>query len=194
DLEAKIAAEGRLPEPGKTWPVGGYNAVSTGYFETLGIPLLRGRDFSPADDRSARRVAIVNETLAARLWPGQEAPGKRLILGPGGPVLEVVGVARDGKYGFLFEPPLPFFYVPLAQESKSLRVLHLATAVDPTSLTGEVRRLIRGLDPTLPAFNIQTLDGMIHDDVNGFLLPRVAAVLAGILGLLGLFLSLIGIY
>lgn len=194
ELSAKTAAEGRLPAAGEVWPSVSYNSVGAGFFATIGIPIVHGRDFSAHDVASSPRVAIVNQTMAAKLWSGQEALGKRFILGPGGPAVEVVGIAKDGKYGFLFEPPQPFFYVPLEQEPKSLRVLYLASTVAPASLGEAVRRLVRDLDSTVPAFGIETLDTLLHNDVNGFLLPQLAAAIAGTLGLLGLFLAVIGIY
>jgi putative ABC transport system permease protein len=194
DLTARVAAEGRLPAAPEAWPAVNYNAVDPAYFATLALPILRGRSFDAHDDRSAPRVAVVNQMLAARLWPAADPIGRRLVLAPDGPALEVVGVAKDGKYGFLYEPPQPFFYVPLAQQAEPLRVLHLSTAVAPASLSPAVRRLLHDLDPTLPVPELRTLEAMLHDDLNAFQLPRLGAWLAGTLGLLGLLLSSVGLY
>ena len=194
DLTTKVAAQGRLPAPGEVWPVSLYNAVGDQYLSTLEIPLLRGRDLTSNDRASTQRVAIVNETMAERLWPGQEALGKRFVTSSDGPEIEVVGVARNAKYGYLFEPAEMFFYIPVRQEPRPLRVLHLQALADPMALARDVRALVRDLDPNLPVFGIHHLAQKIEDDANGFLLPRIAAILAGVLGGIGLFLALTGIY
>jgi macrolide transport system ATP-binding/permease protein len=194
DLESKVAAAGRLPASNSVWPASNYNAIDDQYFAALGIPILSGRGFTEHDNRTSRRVAVVNQTLASRLWPGETPLGKRLVLGPTGPDLEVVGVAKNGKYGFLFEPPQPFFYIPLAQEPHALRALNLATSVRPEELAGGVRQVLRGLDPAMPALDLKSLDARLHDDLNGFQLPRIGGWLTGCLGLVGLVLSTVGLY
>jgi predicted permease len=193
DLSSKVAAEGRFPSS-DSWRVVNYNTVDERYFETLGIPILSGRGFTAQDGPSSPRVAVVNQRLADQLWPGDTPLGKRLVLGPGGPSLAVVGIAKEGKYGLLFEPPQPFFYVPLAQEPRSLRVLHLASSVPPEELSGEVRQVLKSLDPTLPTLDLRSLDTRLREDLNGFQLPRLGAWLAGVLGLVGLILASVGLY
>ena len=91
-----------------------YNAVGPGHFDTLQIQLLRGREFAESDTPEGARVCIVNQHLAERLWPGEDAVGKRLRIGEGRP-REVVAVAKNGRYRSIGETPKPFLYFPLAQ-------------------------------------------------------------------------------
>src|SRR5256884_5946592 len=104
-------------------------------------PLLRGRDFTEADRKGAPDVVVLNQTLAATLWPGEEALGKRVsISGPDGPFLEVVGVARDGKYRSLGEAPHPYIYQPLLQSYDPRMTLVVRTKGEPQSVAAAVRR------------------------------------------------------
>ena len=96
------------------------NHVGHNYFETMGIPIVRGRAFVEDDERehaTTRRFAIVNEAMAARYWPGQDPIGRRFrAFNPTDPLLEVVGVARDSKYVLVFEAPRPYIYLPLVRD------------------------------------------------------------------------------
>ena len=116
-----------------------YNVVGTGYFRTLGMPL-RGRDFRAGDDERAPRVVVVNETLARRLWPGEEAIGKRLQLPLRIPVrrTSVIGVVSDGKYVSLTEAQHPFLYVPLGQNFRPRLTLHVRTTGAPAAFTARM--------------------------------------------------------
>ena len=165
------------------------------YFDTMGVRLLRGRGFVDSDDDASRLVAVVNETMARRLWPGQEAIGQRFsATGPEGPWLEVVGVAANGRYEFIFEPPTMHFYAPLAQHYRAARTLHVrTTGIAPERLGTQVLQCIRRLDPDLPAYDVQTMRQSLQGG-NGFFLPRVGAALAGVLGALGLLLAVVGVY
>jgi predicted permease len=170
-------------------------AVSRGHFRTMSIPLIGGRDFTP-DDRSGRpEVAIVNETLAHRYWPGENPVGKRLRNWNGGedfgPWIEIVGLARDSKYVTIGEDPKAFMYRPLSQDYAPATALLLKSAGDPAAAIAAVRSAIRELDPELPVFNASTLDAVTALS----LLPiQAAALLAGALGIVALVLVAIGIY
>jgi putative ABC transport system permease protein len=165
--------------------------VAPGYFATLRIPLLRGRDFTRADSESAPRVAIVNEALARRLWPDGTALGQRLDRRDG--VLEIVGVAANSKYLSLAETSRPWIYVPLAQDPTNHLTLSLAVrgTGDSMRLTGAIEREVRALVPTWPSFHFRTLDEGLQFQR---LVPRFGATLLGVLGAFALVLATIGIY
>ncbi|MDT7688145.1 MAG: hypothetical protein QOE46_904 [Acidobacteriota bacterium] len=170
----------------------GFNMVGPRYFETMGTALVRGRDFNDADREGAPGVAVVNETLAAKLWPDEDALGKRLSFeGARGPFLEVVGVARDGKYRSLGDRARPYVYRPLMQSYEPKMTLVVRTKGEPLALAGAVRAQLRALDANLPIADVKTLDAMF--DLS--LLPsRIAAWTLGGFGLLALVLAGIGVY
>lgn len=186
--------EGQPPITNARKPAAGYNAVTPEYIQTIRPRLLAGRFISSQDDEHGRRVAVVNQYMAQRYWPGQDPVGKRLR-SPDlrNEWLEVVGVVSNGKQTGLFGDPAPYFYVPLAQQYKSLRALQLRTTGDPALLAPLVAREIRALDPDLPVFDVVTMERMIQGP-NGFFLLRMSAMFGGALGILGLALALVGVY
>ena len=111
----------------------GVNTVGAGYFETMDIPLVRGRGFEPSDREGGAPVAVVNESFARRFWPGEDPIGRRFNTGRSG-TREVVGVARDGKYWSLGEEPQPHFYEPFAQAYEADMALVVRTAGDARSI------------------------------------------------------------
>jgi predicted permease len=168
------------------------SAIDPGYFSTMGIPLLRGRDLLSSDTSESQPVAIVNETLAQRLWPGQSPIGRRLKVGVGGDKLwEVVGVAANGKYRTLGEDPRAFVYVPLAQSNESRMSVIASTSVDPGTLFAALRAEVRSLDSSLPIFDLKTIAE--HMEIMLFV-PRLIAALVGGLGSLAMVLGVIGLY
>jgi len=170
----------------------GFNVVGPNYFKTMETPLLRGRDFADTDRKGAPGVVVLNETLAATLWPGEDALGKHVsVSGPEGPFLEVVGVARDGKYRSLGETPHPYIYQPLLQSYDPNMTLIVRTTGEPQSVAPAVREQIRTLDANLPIADVKTL----RDQLDLSLFPsRVAAWTLGGFGVLALLLAAIGIY
>jgi putative ABC transport system permease protein len=170
----------------------GFNVVGPNYFATMETPLLRGRDFADTDRQGAPGVVVLNETLAARLWPGEEPLGKRVsVSGPAGPFLEVVGVVRDGKYRSLGETPHPYIYQPLLQSYDPKMTLVVRTKGEPESVATAVREQIRALEPNLPVADVKTL----RDQLDLSLFPsRLAAWTLGGFGVLALLLAAIGIY
>jgi predicted permease len=185
--------EGEGAAPGGR-PFAGKNAVGAGYFSTMGIPIVRGRRFDERDHGPARPIAVVNERLAAELWPGLDAVGRRLReAGSTGRWLEVVGVTRTGKYRLLFEDPQPHYYVPLAQHETALRVLHVRTSMAPDALAPAIERVIREREPQIVLFDVQGMDRALGGGY-GLFLVRVAAVFAGIFGVLALALAVVGLF
>ena len=170
----------------------GFNVVGPNFFKTMETPLLRGRDFTEADNKSAPGIVVLNETLAGALWPNEDALGKRLSLeGPKGPYLEVVGVARDSKYRTLADSALPYVYQPVLQSYDPKMTLVVRTKGEPQSVAAAVREQIRTLDRHLPVTEMKTL----QDQVDLSLFPsRVAAWTLGGFGILALLLAAIGIY
>jgi predicted permease len=191
---AQITVEGHPLEAGQQPPIADNNTVSPGYFDTLRIPVHRGRTFTDADDENSPKVAIINQTMAKQFWPDQDPLGKRFSTkGPNGPFLEVVGVVQDGKYKGVVETPAPFFYQPLNQSYIPLRTFHLRTSVPPENLSMQLQSQIRDLAPNLSISQLQTMDQALQG-VNGFLLYRLGAQLTGTMGLLGLVLAVVGVY
>ena len=189
-------AVGYTPGPGEDMEVHS-SFVGADYFETLRTALVRGRGFSKHDTPGAPPVAVVNEAFVRRFWPGRSGIGEHLVTpwltsaGFRDVTLEVVGVARDGKYTSLGEPPTPFIFYPHRQLYRPQMAVVVRTAGDPALLVPEVRRQVRALAPTLPVFDVKTL--VAH--LGTALYPaRAAAALLGLTGALALFLAAIGLY
>ncbi|HWJ55201.1 MAG TPA: FtsX-like permease family protein, partial [Vicinamibacterales bacterium] len=159
------------------------------YFETMGISLVRGRTFDTRDRAGAQRVAIVNETMAQRCWPGRDPVGGVIRFGSG-PVT-IVGVAKDGKYRQLNEAPLNYLYLPVAQNYRPDMVLHVRTDGDPALVLPSIHAAVRGIDPNLPLFDVRTVEE--HRQISTFI-PRLAASLLGFFAVLGLLLAAVGLY
>ena len=169
------------------------NFVGPDYFRTLGVPLLRGREFADDDRRTSRLVVIVNEEMARRFWPGDQAVGKYVRIKTGeGLDHEVVGVVKDVKYRDLRGDVGPMLYRPVLQtRSTDSMTLHVRVADDPEALVGAIRRELQILDPNVPLFQITTLEA----ELNGsFAQTRQAALLMSGFGMLALILSALGIY
>ena len=171
-----------------------YNVVDPTYFQTMRITLARGRTFTLADNESAPRVAVVNEAVASRLWPGEDPLGKQFSFqGAQGPYVQVVGVTRNGKYVFIGEDQQNFFYVPAGQNFTSARILQIRTSVPPEVITKNVEQQIHALEPDLPVYSVETMEHSLGGG-NGLFLIRMGALFALILGLLGLTLAIVGVY
>ncbi|HYT73149.1 MAG TPA: ABC transporter permease [Vicinamibacterales bacterium] len=184
---ATVVGQHALAPADATWV-----SISPRYFETLHAPLVRGREFTDGDTAQGLPVAIVNETLARRLWPDVDPIGQRLrVDNAKEPWRDVVGVARDAKYLFLTEPPRAAYYVPIRQHPVSAASLLIRTAGDPRVALSTLTDVARSLDRDLPLFKVQTLDETIRHSVN---LQRAVAALLGVFGGLTLLLAAVGIY
>lgn len=189
-LRRTITVEGREPRPDESLIVQP-NSVGLGYLETMGIPLLHGRDFNREDRAGGRRVTIVNRTMAERLWPGTDPIGRRFSMKPTNETLEVVGVAQDVKYNNLGEDPQLAIYVPLAQAYSSAATLHVRAAGDPARLAGQVRGTLRELEPRLPLIALRTVSEVLDALLWA---PRAGAMLLALFGALSMVLAIVGIY
>ncbi len=168
------------------------SSIGLRYFETLQIPLLRGREFTMQDREGAPGVAVVNETFVKRYLAGQDPIGKRIRLsGAKDPWLEVVGLARDSKYLTLGEAPAPFVYQPIAQRYESGISLIVRTKTDPTNFLAPVRREVQAIEKNLPVTDIRPMTELLG---NSLYAARMGAVLLGVFGLLALLLAAIGLY
>jgi putative ABC transport system permease protein len=171
------------------------NDVGSGYFETMRIPRVLGRDFSERDTPTSPQVAIVNETFARQVWPGESPLGKRVRVhdsrDPNTPLIEVVGVVRDSKYLTVGEEPRPFMYRPIAQEYDAGATIIARVDGDPVAFVPTFREILRRLDPDLPTLEVRAMS----EATSISLLPiRVAATFLGALGLVVLALAAIGLY
>jgi macrolide transport system ATP-binding/permease protein len=185
-----IWAEGQ-PEPAPGEGISTlYTVASAGYFRTLGIPIVRGREFDATDRADAPQAVIVNETLAARLWPGADPTGRRIMIGSQSPNV-VVGVARDARYRTLGEAPRPMLYFAQEQRYDSGVMLVVRTKGEPESLVKAVRGEIAALDRSLPVASVRTLRQHMTWALWGV---RMAASLSLAFGLLALVLAAAGLY
>jgi predicted permease len=183
-----IAVDGYQPPP-EEQPTVEYNEVGPGYFATIGIPLLSGREFTRADDEKAALVAIVNETMAAHYWRGRNPIGERVQVKDRW--MQIVGVARDSKYQSVREAPNPFFYVPLRQNFSRGADLFIRTPLSPQTMATALTREVHVLDGNLALYEVITLQEQVDRSTS----PQMVAVtLVGVLGGLALLLAAIGLY
>jgi predicted permease len=159
------------------------------YFDVVRIPVLRGRTFTDADDARAPSVAIVNETFVKRLWPDGNALGR--TFGFHGDRVVVVGVARDAKYGSLTEKTPPYVYIPTGQMWQPNQTLLVRSTGDPNVLAPAIRDAVRDVDGAVPRPSVRTL----REETSIVLFPqRIAAIVTGVLGAVGLLLAAVGLY
>ena len=191
DSRGGVRIEFREPSP--DMPTRAHlRAATPGYFKTMGIQLLEGRTFTDADRDGAPLVAVINETMAKRYWPGQSAVGKRFYAGGSpGQWREVVGVIRDVKHWGLDLPVNPEYFLPQQQFPWQRLTFVLATDRDPAALAGAVREQLRAVDPDLPLSNVRTMADVAARSVAS---RRATMILLAVFGTLALVLAAAGIY
>jgi predicted permease len=179
----------RRDEPGDIPSVDG---VSPGYFTTMGIPLVLGRDFDERDVASAAGVMIVNETFARHYFGGANPVGRRIGLAPGVFDIEIVGVAKDGKYTGLREEPIRMMYVPHKERVGTAQTTVLVrSASDPLALASTVRQVAAGVDRQAIVDDVTTAQDRIDRSVRR---ERLVATISGLFGGLALLLAALGLY
>jgi predicted permease len=183
-----LEIEGYQPAPDEQLNVS-YLEVADAYFKTLGIPIVAGREFQRTDDQNAVQVAIINETMAARYWPGKDPIGQRFKLKDRW--LQIIGVARNVKYEDKFEPPRPFFYVPVRQNFFVDNNLLIRTRESPGAIRSALAREVKALDATLAPIAPVRVQEQV--DRKGYT-QRLAATLITLFGAMALFLAAIGLY
>jgi predicted permease len=170
-----------------------FNKVGPGFFDTMATPIVRGRTIDGRDTEKSPTVIVVNETLARRLFPDGSAIGRHVRLyADTGPMAEIVGIARDGKYTDASEPPQPYMYIPYAQTPQSRMTLFIHTAGEPAAMTTPVRAQVKAIDPNLLVFDVRTMREVFEGF--GLLALRIAAETTGAMGLIALALSALGLY
>jgi predicted permease len=199
------AAPSATGASGSELPVAGYSYVTPNYFETLGIPIVRGRSFTPREAEGESPVVVISEGTARRFWPGQDAIGKRLKIGsekgtmsfpdqkdPFITSTEVVGVARDVRSMDLRKIDESYVYLPLSQTHKWTSTLLARTEGDPTPLLPAIGQEVRRVDANLPVIGAPLYTMVSMDPY--FVVSRIGGVLASIVGALGLLLACMGVY
>jgi predicted permease len=167
------------------------DGVSPGYFQTAGIPLVRGRGFADTDREDGPFIVVINQSLADRVFPGVDPVGRRLGFVGAEELATVVGVVRDAKYGTLGEEPQPFVYFALPQAFGGETTLYVRADGDPAALLDDTRQAIQALDSNLPLVQVRTVSDVIDQSLWA---PRAGASLLGFFGLLGLILAAVGVY
>lgn len=167
------------------------NIVVPGYFDTVRMPLLRGRDFTDADREGQQNVVVINEAMARRFWPDQDALGKRFRFFGDDQPRTVVGILRNAKYIFVGEEPQSMAYTPLEQGYTPAMAILIRTSGRPDAFKGTIEREVRSLDPDIALNNIQTVSDLLSASLTG---PRVAATLLSLFGSVALVLAAVGIY
>jgi macrolide transport system ATP-binding/permease protein len=166
------------------------SVVSPGYFQTMGIALLRGRDFRMADGKTTPRVVMINETAAAAYWPGQDPIGQHISFAGEGLPVEVIGLVKTANYQAIAEPPQPMVYLSLVQYYFPTAVLYVRTAGNPDAVVGTVRRELQALDRNL-LLEVESLETSVRELLWA---QRLSAWLLAVFGALALLLATVGIY
>ena len=192
-----IAVEGQPPPAPGQVPFADFRSVSPGYFTTMGISLLQGRDFSWNDAPQSLLVVIVSQTMAQNFWPGGDAVGKRIKLGgvnSGAPWVTVVGIVADVRQLELIGAPRSAMYLPASQDAgtgDTLRDWVIRASGDPTTLTSAVRSAVWAIDPTLPISRIQTMESVRSSYLGS---QQFNLALVALFGALALILAGAGLY
>ncbi len=190
---ASVVVDGYDMAPGQDRLSVNANTVDPGYWRTLRTPVVRGRAFDEGDTASSALVVIVNETMAKQFWPNQDALGKRVRLRDrSGPAAEVIGIARDGKYVYLAEPPRASMFFPFSQRYRSSMTMTVLAQGDPAALTGAVRAQIASIDASVPVFDVRTLQELYQ--ARALLSTRLTSQLMTAFALLGLGVAIVGLY
>jgi predicted permease len=165
--------------------------ITPGYFDALRIPLVRGRLFTDADRKDTASVAIINEAMAKKFWPNQEAIGKRFHFFGDTTLREVVGIARNSVVNAIGEVPPPLVYLPVTQDYAPAATLQVQTTGKPESVIAGVRAQIQSLEPNLAITNVQTIGEIIDQ---GLWAPEMGAALLTVFGGLAMVLAAVGVY
>ncbi|HWY49703.1 MAG TPA: ABC transporter permease [Bryobacteraceae bacterium] len=184
---APIAVDGYETPPDEQ-PTVEFNEVGPTYFATMGIPLVAGREFTPADNETGPPVAVVNEAMASQFWRGRDPVGSRVQVK--GHWLQVVGVAKMSKYRNLTELPRPFFYVPMRQSSMGVNI-QIRTPLGPETMTKVLVREIHAIDTNLAPGEVITMQEQVDRTTAT---QRIAVSMLGVFGGLALLLAAIGLY
>ncbi len=193
---SSLKIDGYQPPTGREGPTAGYNAVSPGYFETMHIPFLRGRDFLNSDSETSQYVAVINQAMAEKYWHGENPIGRRFTTTDAlQKPIEIIGEVKNSRASGVAGPYRPYMYFPLAQHYNYQEsvTLQLRTSLPLAIMNREVVSAIHSLAPVMPVLDVQTMTEAL-DTINGLLLFQFGAGLAASLGILGLALAVVGVY
>jgi predicted permease len=165
--------------------------ITPTFFETLRIPLIRGRVFTESDRQNTTQVAIASEAMAKHFWPNQDAIGKRFHFFGDPPLREVVGIVRNTVVNQIGEEPQPLVYLPITQDYSPAATLQVRTNGRPEAVIASVRRQVQSVDTNLALTNVQTIEQVIGQ---GLWASRIGAGLLSVFGALALILALVGVY
>ena len=186
-----ILKEGETLAKGSAGRVIMTNVISPGYFKTMQIPIVDGRDFDDRDQPKTQRVVIVNQQMAEMLWQGESAVGKRISIGDSRDLWEVVGVVKTGKYRTLAEDPKPFFYYAMGQRRPAPMAMVVRASVDPRSLAGAIRSEVQAIDRRVPLSGVKTMD---EHKTYALWAPNMAASFSVAFAVVAILLSAVGLY
>ena len=190
-----LAIDGYVAPGGERFVDTSTNQVGPGYFGTMQIPVLRGREFTEHDTADAPLVAIVNETLARRYIAGQadleKAVGHRIALRDHANIT-IVGVVKDSNYGNLAAPVEPVFYLPYAQMGRPIATLYIRTSGDLSTTAAQVRTVLKGLDPEIAPMSVVPFSTLVS--TQGLFVQRMSAMFGAAFGAVALVLAVIGLY
>ena len=165
--------------------------VTPSYFETLRIPLLRGRVFDEGDRQTTANVAVINEAMAKRFWPDEDALGKRFHFFGETDLRQVIGVVKNTVFANVGEEPQPILYLPMTQDYAPAATIQVRTTGKPAPVIASLRAQIQSLDPNLAITNVQTVQEIVSQ---GLWAPRMGAALLTVFGGLALLLAAVGVY
>jgi len=195
NTDSSFAIEGRERRPNEPGPDEELRIVTPDYFLVLKTPLLRGRFFAESDNADAPGVVIINDALAKKYWPNEDALGKRITFSdtrkPDPKWLTIVGITRSIRHRALDADPQPEYYLPLTQRAESSMILTVRSSQDPRGLASGVRREIQSIDPDQPIANVRTLEAVTADSIAP---RRMSMVLLAAFAGIALLLAGVGIY
>ena len=169
-----------------------YNEINPGYFRTLGVPLLSGREFTAADSDQAQKVVIVNEAFAKKFNLGRDAVGKHMARGSGKLDTEIVGLVQNAKYSEVKQEVPPLFFSPYQQSSRIGSIsIYVRAAGDPAQILRSIPQVVARLDPNLPIEDLKTLPQQVRENV---FLDRMISTLSASFAFLATLLAAVGLY
>jgi predicted permease len=192
--DSSFAIEGRPGGMNVPTPDEEKREVTSDYFRAIGTPLLKGRFFNEADNADSPLVIIVNDSFAKKFWPGEEAIGKRIVMGgmsPDPKWITIVGVVTDIRHAGLDVEPKPEMYIPFAQDPYYSMIFAVRSTQDPRTLASTVRSQIQAIDPGQPVANLRTFEQVIADSVAP---RRLSVVLLVVFAVVAVLLAAVGIY
>jgi predicted permease len=188
-----VIVDGYQRRAGEDKPFTFANIVDDHYFSLMETKILRGRAFDARDTATSPRIAIINDTLAKKMFPNRDPLGAQMRLdSETGPVVQIVGIAKTGTYLYWAEPPEPFMWRPFTQDYDSQVTMHVRTAGDPTAMSQAIRDAVRAINPEMPVFSIRSMETFY--DARAMLGPRLTMQMVTTIGLMGLLLAVIGLY